>query len=163
MSLLLIFFTFHGCMTREEAQKIDPDVYSRAKKEAAKGGGLMGNIGKKEQNNTFDFATSNIMWRATLKTIDFMPLANVDYSGGIIVTDWYSDLISNEQIKLNITFLSSELRSDSIQVLAFKKICNNQNNCITKKVEGNFNNEIKESILNTARLIKIEEQKKSKN
>ena len=90
-----------------------------------------------------------------------MPLATVDYSGGIIITDWYSEGKSNkEQIKIQIRFFSTELRSESIQVVSYKKICENNNECNNLAGNENFNKEIKDLIINSARQIRIEENKK---
>jgi len=115
----------------------------------------------KDKNTNFEFGTSNVLWRASLKTIDFIPLATVDYSGGIIITDWYSEGKSNrEQIKIQIRFVSTELRSESIQVISYKKICETNNECLNIAGNENFNREIKDLIINTARQIKIEESKK---
>ena len=79
----------------------------------------------------FDFASSNELWRASLDTIDFMPLATVNYSGGIIITDWYSDeKNTNESIKISIRFLTNEIRSDALDIKIFNKKCVKQfNNC----------------------------------
>ena len=62
-----------------------------------------------KKGGTFDFASSNELWRASLDTIDFMPLVSANYSGGIIITDWYYDQNSrNQAIKITIRFLSNE-------------------------------------------------------
>jgi hypothetical protein len=115
----------------------------------------------KDKNTNFEFGTSNVLWRASLKTIDFIPLATVDYSGGIIITDWYSEgKLNKEQIKIQIRFISTELRSESIQVISYKKICETNNECLNIAGNENFNREIKDLIINTARQIKIEESKK---
>ena len=115
----------------------------------------------KDKNTNFEFGTSNVLWRASLKTIDFIPLATVDYSGGIIITDWYSEgKLNKEQIKIQIRFVSTELRSESIQVISYKKICDGNNDCTNIAGNENFNREIKDLIINTARQIKIEESKK---
>ena len=115
----------------------------------------------KEKNTNFEFSTSNVLWRASLKTLDFIPLATLDYSGGIIITDWYSDEKSNkEQIKIQIRFVSTELRSDSVQVTSYKKICEINNVCTNAKGNESFNREIKDLIVSNARQIKIEESKK---
>ena len=115
----------------------------------------------KDKNTNFEFGTSNVLWRASLKTLDFIPLATVDYSGGIIITDWYSEGKSNkEQIKIQIRFFSTELRSDSIQVVSYKKICESNNECSNLAGNENFNKEIKDLIINSARQIRIEENKK---
>jgi hypothetical protein len=115
----------------------------------------------KDKNTNFEFGTSNVLWRASLKTIDFIPLATVDYSGGIIITDWYSEgKLNKEQIKIQIRFVSTELRSESIQVISYKKICETNNECLNIAGNENFNREIKDLIINAARQIKIEENKK---
>ena len=71
------------------------------------------------------------MWRASLETLDFLPLITVDYSGGVIISDWYSEGSSNEAIKLTIRFLSNEVRSDSLKIIVHKKICDKNLNCRT--------------------------------
>ena len=115
----------------------------------------------KDKNTNFEFGTSNVLWRASLKTLDFIPLATVDYSGGIIITDWYSEgKLNKEQIKIQIRFVSTELRSESIQIISYKKICETNNECLNIAGNENFNKEIKDLIINTARQIKIEESKK---
>ena len=115
----------------------------------------------KDKNTNFEFGTSNVLWRASLKTLDFIPLATVDYSGGLIITDWYSEgKLNKEQIKIQVRFVSTELRSESIQVISYKKICETNNGCTNIAGNENFNREIKDLIINTARQIKIEESKK---
>ena len=115
----------------------------------------------KDKNTNFEFGTSNVLWRASLKTLDFIPLATVDYSGGIIITDWYSEGKSNkEQIKIQIRFFSTELRSESIQVVSYKKVCESNNECNNLAGNESFNKEIKDLIINSARQIRIEENKK---
>jgi len=103
------------------------------------------------------------LWRATLKTLEFMPVVNVDYSGGVIVYDWYSEKEdSNDQLKVTVRFLSNELRSDSIQVITHKKTCSTNQRCVISKLSDSFNSEIKNSIIISARALKIEEQKDKK-
>ena len=93
----------------------------------------------KKNNGTFEFASSNELWRASLDTIDFMPLASVNYSGGIIITDWYStDASSNESIKISIRFLSNEIRSDALDIKVFNKKCLTQANCVISEKSGNI-------------------------
>jgi hypothetical protein len=119
--------------------------------------------GDSKKTNNFVFGTSNVLWRATLKALDFIPLTSADYAGGIIIFDWYSDASNpKEQIKLTVKFLSNDLRSDALQVTAFKKICINDK-CTTTKVDSNFTDEIKDSILTTARNLKLQDAKSQKN
>ena len=73
-----------------------------------------------KKGGVFDFASSNELWRASLDVIDFMPLASVNYSGGIIITDWYSENQNpNESIKISIRFLTNEIRSDALDIKIF--------------------------------------------
>ena len=143
---------------------IEPDTRKKSREFADKGGGLFGDLGKSgNKNNTFEFSTSNVLWRATLKSLDFLPLLNADYSGGVIIYDWYSQNNNpKEQIKISIQFLNNELRSDSVKIIAHKKICDTSDRCSNSTMDQNFVNSIKENILASARALKIEEAKKEK-
>lgn len=140
---------------------IEPNEKTKAREAARKDGGLLGEVlGNKNTSRNFEFATSNVLWRATLKNLDFLPLANADYSGGIIVYDWYSNTNDKQSIKISVRFLSNELKSSSIAVSGHKKICNDNNKCFTEMLNNKFTDEIKESIISTARQIKIEDSRK---
>ena len=145
---------------------IEPNPDKRAREFADKGGGIFGNLGKIGANKTggvVDFESSNVLWKATLKTLDFLPLLNADYTGGVIVYDWYTETInSKEQIKISVRFLNNELRSDSIKVTAHKKICESTDRCLNSIMNQKFSDDIKESIITSARALKIEEAKKEK-
>ena len=144
-----------------EKEKFEPSAYERAKTYAEKNPITIFGKDSKDKNTNFEFSTSNVLWRASLKTLDFIPLATVDYSGGIIITDWYSEGKSNkEQIKIQIRFFSTELRSESIQVVSYKKICESNNECNNLAGNENFNKEIKDLIINSARQSRLEENKK---
>ena len=145
---------------------IEPDPNKKAREFADKGGGIFGDInkvGKGSSGGNFEFASSNVLWRATLKSLDFLPLLNADYSGGIIIYDWYSQTNNpKEQIKISVQFLNNELRSDSIKITAHKKICDTSERCSNSTLDQNFANSIKDSIITSARILKIEEAKKEK-
>ncbi len=165
---LTIFILLSNCSKTDpmtgEKETIETDMKKRAEQARDKGGGLFGDIGKKSSGTTFEFATSNVLWRATLQSLEFLPLINADYAGGIIIYDWYSeDPNASEQIKVSVRFLNNEVRSDSIQIITQKKTCNTNGKCIISKGSEIFSKDIKDSILNSARLIKIEESKKIKN
>ena len=165
LSFLIIILS--SCKSNEKKdgitgnqEKFEPNAEVRAREFADKNPITLFKDSK-DRNTNFDFGTSNVLWRASLKTLDFIPLATVDYSGGIIITDWYSEgKLNKEQIKIQIRFVSTELRSESIQVISYKKICETNNECINIAGNENFNREIKDLIVNTARQIKIEESKK---
>ena len=109
----------------------------------------------------FEFASSNELWRASLDTIDFMPLASVNYSGGIIITDWYSTDKTDESIKVSIRFLTNEIRSDALDIKVFNRKCKTQSNCVISEKTGNLINELKIKILKTAAI--YDKEKKEKN
>jgi hypothetical protein len=166
--ILLISVFLTKCASNQdpvtgERERIEPNINQRAKDYVDKGGGLMGMIGKSNENTNFKFSTSNVLWRATLKSLDFLPLMNADYTGGVIIYDWYSQTNNpKDQIKISVQFLSDELRSDSIKITAHKKICDNAERCSNSTLDQNFANSIKDSILASARTLKIEEAKKEK-
>jgi hypothetical protein len=166
--ILLILVTFSCSNTTDpvtgERIIIEPDPAKKAREAAARGGGLFGEIGgQKSSGQTVNFANSNVLWRATLKSLDFLPLLNADYSGGIIIYDWYSQTNNpKEQIKISVQFLNNELRSDSIKITAHKKICETIERCSNSTLDQNFANSIKDSIITSARTLKIAETKKEK-
>ena len=164
--LLLLSVFLNACQANKaeeisQKDKFESNAYDRARAYADKNPVTVFGKDSKDKNTNFEFSTSNVLWRASLKTLDFIPLATVDYSGGIIITDWYSEGKSNnEQIKIQIRFFSTELRSESIQVVSYKKICGSNNVCNNLAGNENFNKEIKDLIINSARQIRIEENKK---
>ena len=165
LSIFLILSLFSCSPTVDpvtgERKTYELDEKKRIRENVEKGGGIFGNIGGGSKDTTFSFATSNVLWRATLKSLDFMPLASIDYSGGILVTDWYSESTNpQEKIKITVRFLSNELRSDSVVVISHKMTCNSQGLCSTISLNENFNVSVKDTIITTARLIKIEDEKK---
>ena len=116
-----------------------------------KGISLGGIINRK---TTYEFSSSNPMWRASLEVLDFLPLSTVDYSGGLIITDWYSDNNNiDESIKITIRFLDNEVRSDSLKILVHQKICKKDNSCITKVMNSNLVGELKVAILRNAAVL----------
>jgi len=168
ISILLISCTKTDPVTGEKIL-LETKPSEKTKQFVEKEGGLLGNLGigaggKTGGSTNFDFASSNVLWRATLKTLDFLPIANVDYAGGIINYDWYSeDLNSREQIKITVRFLDTELRSESIQVNSHKRVCQSLDRCSVIKASDNFSKEIKDNIIQTARKIRIDEAKNKKN
>ena len=165
--LLLIASFLNSCggkLPGADARKYDPDPKKRVAKNLEEGRGfrLSESMNKSMGGGVFEFASSNELWRASLDIIDFMPLASVNYSGGIIITDWYSnDQSSNESIKISIRFLTNEIRADALDIKVFKKECLTQMKCTTSLKKGNISNELREKILRTAALYKAD--KKNKN
>ena len=151
-----------GKLPGADARKYDPDPKKRVAKNLSEGRGFrLSESFNKSGGGVFEFASSNELWKASLDTIDFMPLASVNYSGGIIITDWYStDQTSNESIKISIRFLTNEIRSDALDIKVFSKKCLSQLNCVISEKSGNLIVELKEKILKTAALYDFEKKKK---
>ena len=115
-----------------DARKVPVKGTDRARKNIEEGGGVsLKNVLKRGGTN-FQFSSSNPMWRASLEILDFLPLSTVDYSGGMIISDWYTGESSNELIKISIRFLSNEIRSDSLKIIVHKKKCSSNQICQTK-------------------------------
>ena len=153
----------NGKFPGADARKYPDDPKLRVKKNLEEGRGFrLSETFNKSGGGTFEFASSNELWRASLDIIDFMPLASVNYSGGIIITDWYStDQTSNESIKISIRFLTNEIRSDSLDIKVFNKKCLTQSNCVISEKKGKINNELKIKILKTAAMYEAEKKSKS--
>jgi hypothetical protein len=162
---LFILTILVSCSSRndpitEKKEVLEPNVFERGKK-AAEENPIISLGGRKQKSAEIEFSSSNVLWRATLKSLEFLPLSNTDYSGGIIVYDWYSQVNNpKEQIKISVQFLNNELRSESIKVTAHKKVCDSADRCSNSTLDQNFANSVKESIIATARTLKIEETKK---
>ena len=136
----------------------------RARKNVEEGRGvsLKGVMGGNKSTN-YEFSTSNPLWRASLELIDFIPLTTVDYSGGIIITDWYSDSNNfDESIKITVRFLSNEIRSDSIKIIVHNKKCRATQNCTINEIDTNIKFELQKSILKKAAILEKETKKKKK-
>jgi len=135
----------------------------RARKNISEGRGIsLGNLGR-SRGTTYEFSTSNPMWRASLEVLDFLPLNTVDYSGGVIITDWYSDgAESNASIKITVRFLSNEIRSDSVKIAVHQKRCAGQNNCTVNKISSKIEEELIKSIIKNAAVIEKESKAKKK-
>ena len=146
------------------AKDYPPEPEKRIKKNIEEGrgisiGGLLGNDG----NTNFQFASSNPMWRATLEILDFLPLANVDYSGGIISTDWYNEgTAGDESLKITVRFLTNEIRSDGIKIIIHKKKCTTKQNCVVKKISSALENELQVAILKRATIFEKDIVKKTR-
>ena len=166
--IISLIFTLASCgkgfFKPGDARKNPPDPKLRVKKNLEEGKGFRLNsaIGGKRGGTNFEFASSNELWRASLDVLDFMPLTSANYSGGIIITDWYSEQgNAQESIKITIRFLSNEVRADAIDVDVFYKKCIANNNCKINKQDGQLKKEITRQILAKAAIYK--KQSKDKN
>jgi len=149
--LLIFFLSGCGLMPKPDWSKpAEPSGKERAKQNVKEGKGF--NFGSKKKGGDFLFASSNPLWRASIETIDFMSFSTVDYAGGLIITDWYNDELSNEALKITITFLTNEVRVDALKIDVHKRKCEKTINCSKKKINTSLNNEIRDKILRKAAL-----------
>ncbi len=160
--IVLFLNACNGKIPGADARKIPYDPDERVKRNLEQGKGFrMDTAFSKGKSGDFDFATANELWRASLDTIDFMPIATANYSGGILITDWYSDNENlNESIKISIRFLTNEVRSDALNIQIFYKKCENIINCKITQQSGNLKNELTKEILKKAAIYASETEKK---
>ena len=154
--LLLLFFLLTSCgiFKPSDARTVSPNVDERVKKALQEGRGFRIGSGMKKGGTSFEFASSNELWRASLEVLDFLPLSNVDYSGGIIITEWYSEGTANDEaIKITVRFLSNEVISDGLTIIIHKRVCNKFQQCTVAKIKSTLEEEIKLAILKTATLL----------
>ena len=163
--LIISILSLNSCggkLPGADARKYPPNPKERVKNNLEQGKGFrLDKAIKGGSGGNFEFASSNELWRATLDVIDFMPLISANYSGGIIITDWYSEKMDNESIKITIRFLSNDVRSDALDVKIFHKKCIKQENCKVIERTSNLNKELKKEILKIAAI--YAKQSKDKN
>ncbi len=168
LGAFIVFCLLNSCgkiWDPADARKVPANSKERVKKnlEEGKGFSLKKMTGGGMGGTNYQFASSNPMWRATLEILDFLPLANVDYSGGIITTDWYNEGTSlDESIKITVRFLTNEIRSDGIRIIVHKKRCNVQQNCSVKKISSALEQELQVAILKKAVIFEKELNKNKK-
>lgn len=163
---LIISLTSCGALKykKTDAREISTNPEERIKKNLEDGRGFRLFGDEKSGGTNYEFASSNELWRATLDTIDFMPLTTANYSGGIIVTDWYSgNQNPNENLKITVRFLTNEIRSDALDLKIFYKNCDSSNRCTVDERKGSLVNELKKEILKKATLYKQENKDKKDN
>ena len=164
ITLTLFFLNSCGLYKRSDIKDNPVNVNERVRKNIQEGRGFRFGSGA-TRGGDFDFATSNPLWRGAVDVLDFVPLTNASYSGGIIITEWFSaennTENTNRELKLTVRFMSNEIRADAIDVLVFEKSCL-QNNCKTKKIKSKLEGELKLAILKKAALLEKVDFKKFK-
>ena len=158
--ILIILLSVNSCglYKRSDVKDNPVNVDERVKKNIQEGRGVRFGKGA-TRGGDFDFASSNPLWRASIEIFDFVPLSNASYSGGIIITEWFSAENNNAEnsrdLKITVKFLTNEIRADAVDVTIFEKVCKNQN-CSTNKIKSNLEKEIKLAILKKATLMEKE-------
>ena len=167
-SILTIFTLFLlnscGLYKRSDIKDNPVNVNERVQRNIEEGRGFRV-FGGATRGGDFDFASSNPLWRGAIDVFDFVPLTNASYSGGIIITEWFSaenNNPNNRELKITVRFMTNEIRADAIQVLVFEKKCDTNNNCKTKKIKSKLEGELKLAILKKAALFEKDDFKKYK-
>ena len=160
--IVILFLSSCGkdMFTFPSAKDVPIDVQERVEKNIEEGRGISFG-GPKTQGGVFDFASSNEMWRASIEVLDFVSFTNASYSGGIIITDWFSGNKDSQEdnlreLKITVRFLSNEIRADGLKVVVHEKLCSSidRNDCQIKKIESEITNQIKLAILKKASIFK---------
>ena len=161
---ITVYLNSCGIYKPTDAREFPPEPDKRVQKNIDEGRGIKffkGNTGG--SGGTFDFATSNELWRASLDTLDFMPLLSADYGGGILITDWYNENNNyDDSIKISIRFLTNEIRSDALNVKVYTKTCENLNKCRINEDNAEVANKLVSTILKKASRYKQDEINKKK-
>lgn len=167
--ITLIGLSISACSVPQalKPQKVEKNTpigaKERARKNVEEGRGisLKGVMGNRSTN--YEFSTSNPLWRASLEIIDFMPLTTVDYSGGIIITDWYSDGVNvNDSIKITVRFLSNEIQSNSVKIIVHNKKCKTNESCAINEIDSKIKLELQKSIITKAAQLERDSKKSKK-
>ena len=165
IKIFVCFFLFSsvvscGGFKKVDTRKIPISGPERAKQNIKEGRGVtLGKVMGKGSTN-YEFSTSNPMWRATLDILDFLPLSTVDYSGGVIISDWYTDNSNKDQaLKITVRFLSNTVQTNSLKVTVHRKKCSVNQTCNVKLFKSRIQEELVASILKEAAI--LEKQKKN--
>ena len=166
LALLLSLFLLTACGIYKpvDARKMPQKGIDKARKNIEEGRGFsIGGAMKGNNRTTFEFSTSNPMWRSSIEILDFLPLTTVDYSGGLIISDWYSDSSnSNDSLKITVRFLSNEIAANSLKIIVPQRTCNNLNQCVTQKIDSKIEDELRRSILKKAVILQKQDKTKKK-
>ena len=164
--LLLLSLSLTSCGNKlGDTRKTPVNALERAKKNVEEGRGVsLGGLVRGGRGTNFEFSTSNPMWRASLEVLDFIPMTTVDYAGGMIISDWYTDSNkNNESVKITLRFLANEVRSDSLKIIVHKKTCSSNQACkITLLKNSKIDEELKSTILRKAALLEQKDKNKKK-
>jgi hypothetical protein len=99
---------------------------------------------------------NSYLWRATLDTLAFMPLASADPYGGVVITDWYvNPEKSDERFKCTVYILDTRLRGDALKVTVFKEVSNGQGGWVSSQAADQTSVDIENAILTRARQLRV--------
>ena len=159
--LTLILLTLSSCSSnifrRADVKDTPINVDERIKKNIQEGRGIRFGKGS-SSGGTFDFASSNELWRASMDVLDFVPFSNASYSGGVLITEWFdgnsNDKSEKRDLKITIRFLTNEIRSDALEISIHERKCQaNGTGCSINKIKSELEPEISLAILKRAAIL----------
>jgi hypothetical protein len=157
----LVLINSCGIYKKTDQRNKPQSGIDKARKNVTEGKGIsIGSLRGNNKGTNFEFSSSNPMWRASLEILDFLPLLTVDYSGGIIISDWYSTDNSNESIKITVRFFNNEISSGNLKVIVHQRKCSSNNNCSTIELKSKIREELAKNILTKATILEVEQKKK---
>ena len=166
--IILLTFLLNSCSGAFKPKKVNTrenpiNAQERARKNINEGRGasLSDLVTGGRGNTTYQFSTSNPMWRASLEILDFLPLTTVDYSGGMIITDWYAQSSSDDSIKITVRFLGNDIKSENLKIIVHKKSCETENKCTSNILKNSkINEELLTAIIKKAAILDKETSSK---
>jgi hypothetical protein len=116
-----------------------------------------GDSDKKEENTSKNpLGVNSFVWRATLDTLAFMPLASADPFGGVILTDWYEDPAApGERFKVNALILDRQLRADSLKISVFRQKKDKAGNWADAPIDATMGRKLEDTVLTRARQLRV--------
>lgn len=132
------------------------DIYGEKESIFGKGGwSIFGGKDGKADDGSTGIGVNSFLWRASLDTVSFMPLASADPFGGVIITDWYSaPETPEERFKVNIFILDRQLRSDGIKAKVFRQY-NRGGKWVDADVADGTARQLEDAILTRARQLRV--------
>ena len=158
--LLALVFAVSACAGSGAPQ--DPNKVKRGmetRSGSVLGGSIFGDDSNSNSSGVGGLAVNGYLWRASLDTISFFPLAQADAFGGVIVTEWYSlPGVENERHKVTIYILNRELRADGVRVSTFKQVRDATGGWVEAPVTEGVATQIENAILARARQLRVDSQ-----
>lgn len=152
-----------GALKKDDKQSypMNPEDARNAKRGKLTGEGglkLFGGDNDEEGGSNSPIGVNSFLWRATLDTLTFMPIASADPFGGVILTDWYEDPKAvGERFKINALILDKNLRTDAIKIVVFKQLRNDNGTWRDSEVAKDLGRKLEDTILTRARELRVKQ------
>jgi hypothetical protein len=120
------------------------------------GWNIIGGDNKKADDGGAGIGVNSFLWRASLDTLAFMPLASADPFGGVIITDWYATPAQpNDRFKVTVYILDRQLRADGLRASVFRQTRDNAGNWADVPADPRTGVDMENAILTRAREMRI--------